>query len=310
MKQFLLNRLLRAVLTVIVTVTFVFLVLRAAGDPAELMLSNDAPPEAMAAFRERWGLDLPLIEQYGIYVRNIASGDFGYSYADGRPAFEVVLERLPKTLILTVLGLITLLAIGVPAGIAAAMRRNRLADRLTMTLSVVGYSVPSFLLGLALIFLFAVKWRLLPSSGSSTWPHAILPVATYGLVGAAAVARFTRAAMIEVLDQPYIRAARAAGVPPVEIAWRHALPNAAIPLVTMLGFNVAALLGGSALVETVFAWPGLGTGFVRAVSLGDLAVVQVMVLIFTAFMVAVNFSVDIAYAFLNPRIRLAGHDRH
>ncbi|MCX5493721.1 ABC transporter permease [Kaistia dalseonensis] len=310
MSRFLANRLLRALITLFLTVTFVFIVLRFSGDPAEQMLSPDATPEAMQAFRERWGLDRSILEQYLFYVRNIASGEFGFSYANGRPVIDVVTERIPKTLILTGAGLVTLILIGVPAGIAAALRRNTAADRITMSLAVGGYSIPSFLLGLALIYVFAVELRWLPSSGSGDWRHAVLPIATYGLAGAAGIARFTRSAMIEVLDQPYIRAAKAAGIAPIEIVFRHALPNASIPIVTMLGFNVAGLLGGAVLVETVFAWPGLGSGFVRAVSQGDLAVVQFMVLIFTAFMVSVNFTVDVLYAVLNPRIRLSDHGAH
>ena len=220
----------------------------------------------------------------------------------------VVTERIPKTLLVTVPALLLSLLIGIPTGIAAALRRDTAADKTVMAGAVLGYSIPNFLLGIAFIWIFAVWLRVLPSSGSSTWRHAILPIATFALFNAAAIARFTRSTLIEVLDQPYIAAARADGIPAREIVFRHALPNAAIPLVTMLGFIVAGLLGGAVLVESVFAWPGLGSGFVRAVSRGDLNVVQAMIILFTAFMVATNLTVDILYAVLNPKIRLQAND--
>jgi peptide/nickel transport system permease protein len=169
--------------------------------------------------------------------------------------------------------------------------------------AVLGYSIPNFLLGLVFIFAFAVWLRVLPSSGSSTWRHAILPVTTFALYNAAAVARFMRSTLIDVLGQPYIAAARADGVPNIEIILRHALPNAAIPMVTTLGFVAGGLLGGAVLVEPVFAWPGLGTGFVNATSTGDLPVAQAMIVLFTAFMVVINLTVDVLYVVLNPRIR-------
>jgi peptide/nickel transport system permease protein len=208
----------------------------------------------------------------------------------------------------TVSAFILSMLIGIPAGIIAAVRRDTAADKAVMAGAVLGYSVPNFLLGLAFIFAFAVWLRVLPSSGSSTWQHAILPIATFALYNAAAVARFTRSTLVEVLEQPYIAAARADGVPDWEVILRHALPNAAIPMVTMLGFIAAGLLGGAVLVESVFAWPGMGSGFVRAVSTGDLNVVQAMIILFTAFMVTINLTVDILYAVLNPKIRLQNND--
>lgn len=290
------------------TVTFVFIVLRLSGDPAEQMLSELASPEALAAFRVNWGLDRSIPEQYFIYLAHAIQGDFGTSFADGRQVFVVVAERIPKTLLVTVSAFVLSMLIGIPAGIVAAVRRDTAADKAVMAGAVLGYSVPNFLLGLAFIFLFAVWLRVLPSSGSSTWRHAILPIATFALYNAAAISRFARSTLIDVLGQPYIAAARADGVPEWEIILRHALPNAAIPMVTMLGFIAAGLLGGAVLVEPVFAWPGLGSGFVRAASTGDLNVVQAMILLFTAFMVTINLTVDILYAVLNPKIRLQNND--
>ncbi|MDO1582834.1 ABC transporter permease [Rhizobium oryzicola] len=303
MTAFILARFLRAIAVLVFTVTLVFIVLRLTGDPAQQMLSDNAGPEALAAFNEKWGLDRSIPEQYLYYVVNALRGDFGVSFADGREVFTVVAERIPKTLVVTVSAFILSLLIGIPAGILAAVRRETALDKSVMAGAVLGYSVPNFLLGLVFIFVFAVWLRVLPSSGSSTWNHAVLPVATFALFNAAAIARFMRSTLIDVLGQPYIAAARADGIPYWDVILRHALPNAAIPMVTTIGFVAGGLLGGSALIEPVFAWPGLGSGFVNATNTGDLPVVQAMIVLFTAFMVAINFSVDVLYAVLNPKIR-------
>lgn len=308
MAAFIFARVVRALVVLFLTVTFVFIVLRLSGDPAEQMLGDLATPEALTAFRANWGLDRSIPEQFLIYVTHAIRGDFGMSFADGREVFVIITERIPKTLLVTVSAFVLSMLIGVPAGILAAIRRDTAADKAVMTGAVLGYSVPNFLLGLAFIFIFAVWLRVLPSSGSSTLKHAILPIATFALFNAAAVARFARSTLIDVLGQPYIAAARADGVPEWEVILRHALPNAAIPMVTMLGFIAGGLLGGAVLVEPVFAWPGLGTGFVRAASTGDLNVVQAMIILFTAFMVTINLTVDILYAVLNPKIRLQNND--
>lgn len=213
MLRHLLSRLLRAVLTIAAVVTFAFVVLRLSGDPALLIMSVDAPPEAVEAFRTAWGLGRPVWEQYLRYFVQVAQGNLGQSMRDGRPALTVVLERVPKTLALMLPAFAMKLLIGIPAGIYAALNRNRLADRLTMVISVAGFTVPSFVLALILVLIFAVNLGWLPSGGAESWRHAILPVITLGLSGAAILARFTRSAMLEVLGQPYIRAASAKGLP-------------------------------------------------------------------------------------------------
>lgn len=303
MGPFILARIVRALIVLVSTVTVVFIVLRLSGDSAQQMLSDTASPEALAAFRTKWGLDRSIFEQYLIYVGNAVRGDFGTSYADGREVFDVISERIPKTLLLTVSAFFLSMLIGIPAGILAAVRRESAVDKGVMAGAVLGYSIPNFLLGLIFVFVFAVWLRVLPSSGSSSWKHMILPVATFALFNAAAIARFMRSTLIDVLGQPYIAAARADGIPNWEIIVRHALPNAAIPMVTTLGFTAGGLLGGAVLIEPVFAWPGLGSGFVAATSSGDLSVVQAMILLFTAFMVTINLTVDVLYAVLNPKIR-------
>jgi len=303
MLSFALSRLARAALTITFVVTFAFVVLRLSGDPALLIMSVDAPPEAIAAFRKSWGLDQPIWEQYLLYAAKALTGDFGNSMRDGRPALQLVLERVPMTLAITLPAFLIKLGLGIPAGIFAALHRNSLLDRLTMTVSVAGFTVPSFVLALVLVLVFSVQLGWLPSSGSDSWTSAILPVFTLGISGAAILARFTRSAMLEVLGQPYIRTASAKGVPWQRVIVDHALPNAAIPTITIVGFMVGSLIAGAVVVESVFAWPGVGRLLVSAVANRDLAVVQAILLAIALSMVAANLAVDLAYGWLDPRLR-------
>lgn len=305
MVRFLGTRLLRAFITILLVVTFAFIVLRLSGDPALMIMSADAPPEAIAAFRKSWGLDEPLLVQYLKYFAAIADGDLGRSMRDGRSALELVAERIPATLALTIPALMIKIGIGIPAGIYAALHRNSFADRAVMFTAVAGFTVPSFVLGLLLVLVFAVKLGWLPSGGQETWRHAILPVITMGVGGAAVLARFTRSAMLEVLGQSYIRTASAKGVPWRSVVWGHALPNAAIPTVTIVGFMVGSLIAGAVVVESVFSWPGVGRLLVVSVANRDLAVVQAILLLVAATMVTANFIVDLLYGVLDPRLRSA-----
>ena len=298
-------RLLRAGLTIALVVSFAFVVLRLSGDPAMTIMSPEAPPEAIAAFRTAWGLDRPVWEQYFSYFGAILHGELGQSMRDGRPAMAVVLERIPATLMLTIPALIVKVGIGVPAGVFAALYRNRWIDRLVMALAVAGFTVPSFVLGLILVLIFAVSLGWLPSGGQDSWRNIILPVITMSLGGAGVLARFTRSAMLEVLGQPYIRTATAKGVPWAAVVRGHALPNAAIPTVTIVGFMVGALIAGAVVVESVFSWPGVGRLLVVAVANRDLAVVQCILLLVAATMVSANFIVDLLYGVLDPRLRSA-----
>ena len=290
--------------------TFAFVVLRLSGDPALLIMSVDAPPEAIAAFRKAWGLDRSLWEQYFSYIGHATTGDFGKSMRDGRPAIDLVMERVPATLVLTLPALALKIGIGIPAGIYAALHRNTLADRLTMALSVAGFTMPSFVLALVLVLIFAVTLGWLPASGADSPAHAILPIVTLGTAGAAIMARFTRSAMLEVLGQPYIRAASAKGVSWHRVVSRHALPNAAIPTVTIIGFMIGSLVAGAVVVETVFAWPGVGRLLVSAVANRDLSVVQAILMVIAAWMVSANLAVDLAYGWLDPRVRGAAAGGH
>lgn len=302
---YVLRKVLRATLSVVLVVSFVFVVLRVSGDPAMQVLPLDSSAEAFEAFRREWGLDRPILEQYVRYYQNIAKGNLGQSYLDGRDAVEVVMEKVPKTLWLSSLSFAMMLLLGIPMGVYAALHRNTKLDRFIMAFSVVGYSIPSFVLGILLILLFAVQWRLLPSSGSATMRHAVLPILTLGTSGAGTIARFTRSAMLEVLGCQYVRAAKAKGVPWTRVVFQHAFPNALIPVVTILGFTVGRLIAGSVVVETVFAWPGLGRLLVQSVADRDLAVVQVIVILIATTMVIANLSIDLLYGWLDPRIRTA-----
>lgn len=310
MTRYILRRLLRAVLTVFVTLTVFFVLLRLNVDIGALALDLNASQEAIDAFNARWNYDGTIWEQYVSFVKGLLDGDFGYSFRDSRPATDWVLERLPKTLLLSGTGFLGMTVIGITAGIVAAMNRGGRIDRTLMSLAVAGYSMPSFVFSLVVMYVFAVWLQMLPSSGSTTWSHLVLPASVYALTGAAGVARFTRSAMLDVLGQPYIRAAAAAGSPRTEVITRHAAPNAAIPVVTMLGFSAGQLIGHAVIVETVFAWPGLGQALVTAVAFRDLAVVQVIIVLFVTFMVTANFIVDLLYGVLNPKIRMAGHGAH
>lgn len=293
----------RAMITIALVVTFAFVVLRLSGDPALIIMGPEAPPEVIAAFRKAWGLDDPIWMQYFDYFGAIAKGELGRSMRDGRPAIALVLERIPATLTLTIPALLLKLAIGIPGGIFAALHRGSLIDRAVMIGAVAGFTVPSFVLGLVLVLIFAVQLGWLPSGGQETWRHAILPIVTLGIGGAAVLARFTRSAMLEVLGQPYIRTASAKGVSWRAVVLSHALPNAAIPTVTIIGFMVGTLIAGAVVVESVFSWPGVGRLLVVAVANRDLAVVQCILLLVAATMVTSNLIVDFLYGFLDPRLR-------
>ena len=305
MLRFIASRLARAALTIAMVVTFAFIVLRLSGDPAQIIMGADAPPEAVDAFRTAWGLDEPIWVQYFSYFWAILQGDLGRSMRDGRDAIVLVTERIPATLALTLPALAIKICLGIPAGIYAALHRNSLADRVVMIIAVAGFTVPSFVLGLLLVLVFAVQLGWLPSGGQESWRHGILPVITLGLGGAAVLARFTRSAMLEVLGQPFIRTASAKGVPWRAVVTGHALPNAAIPTVTIIGFMVGTLIAGAVVVESVFSWPGVGRLLVVAVANRDLAVVQCILLLVAITMVGANLIVDLLYGLLDPRLRAA-----
>ena len=303
MIRFVALRLLRALVTVLAVMTFAFVVLRMSGDPAEVLMGPDVPQDAIDAFRTQWGLDAPLWQQYFSYLGAILSGDFGMSMRDRSPAIQLVIERIPATLQLTIPALLLKLGIGIPAGIYAALHRDSAVDRGVIFLAILGFTIPSFVMGLVLVLIFAVTLGVLPSGGIGSGQHAILPAITLSIGGIGILARFSRSAMIEVLGQPYIRTASAKGVKWRDVVRGHALPNAAVPIVTIVGFMVGSLIAGAVVVETIFSWPGIGRLLIVSVSNRDLAVVQCILLLIAAVMVVSNLIVDLLYGWLDPRLR-------
>lgn len=303
MIHFVATRLLRASITIFAVVTFAFVVLRMSGDPAQVMLGPDVPQEAIDAFRKAWGLDQPLWVQYLAYLKSILSGDFGVSMRDKESAMRLVLERIPATLQLTIPALLLKVLIGIPAGVYAALHRQSFTDRGVILLAVLGFTIPSFVMGLLLVLVFSVLLGVLPSGGQDTWMHGILPTITMSIGGIGILARFSRSAMIEVMGQPYIRTASAKGLKWPDVVWRHALPNASLPIVTIVGFMVGSLIAGAVVVESIFSWPGIGRLLVVSVTNRDLAVVQCILLMIAATMVVSNLVVDLLYGWLDPRLR-------
>ncbi len=304
MAQFILSRLLRALMTLFIIVTFAFFVMRLSGDPLSRFFDvSTTPPEVIEAFRRQWGLDQPIWVQFYKYLGAVLHGDLGNSMRENRPALDVVLDRLPATLAIMAPTLLLKTLLGLLAGITAALHRNSVFDRLIMSISVLGFTVPTFVLALVLALVFAVQLRWLPSGGYATPLHMVLPVVTLSIAGAAVIARYARSAMVEVLGQPFVRTARAKGVPWTKIVVRHVLLNAAVPIVTIFGFMLGSMVGGAVVVESVFSWPGIGRLLISSVTSRDLAVVQVILLLIGAMMVVSNFLIDLLYGVIDPRMR-------
>jgi ABC-type dipeptide/oligopeptide/nickel transport system permease component len=289
---------------VLLGVSFVvFLILHLTGDPALLLLPPDASAEDIAKFRKAMGFDDPWPVQYLRFLKGAVRGDFGESVRHGEPAMGLVLERLPATFELAGAGLVIALCLAIPAGIVSAVRRNTAVDYVSTVVALLGQAMPTFWLGIMLILVFSVRLSWLPSSGRGDIEHLILPAITLGLFTTARITRLTRSGMLEVLGQDYIRTARAKGVSEPPVVWKHALKNASIPIVTIVGIELGTLLGGSVITETIFAWPGVGRLSVQAIFNRDYPVVQAAVFLLASTFVIVNFLVDIVYTYLDPRIR-------
>lgn len=275
------------------------------GDPASLMLGEQATPEQIRDLRKALGLDEPLVTQYAWFLGHAVRGDFGTSIRAQRPALEVVLERLPATLLLTAGAFTFALSVGLPIGVISAVKRLSLWDHGSMALALMGQSMPVFWLGLMLIIVFSVHLRWLPVSGAGGPQHLVLPAVTLGTFLIGLIIRLTRSSMLDVLGQDYVRTARAKGLAERAVVVRHALRNALIPVVTLLGLQLGILLGGAVITETVFAWPGVGMVTVTAINQRDYPVVQCAVFISAVLVVSINWAVDVLYHFLDPRIRAA-----
>lgn len=303
MTRYVVNRLLRGILTLWVVVTLVFVVLRLTGDPAQALLPDDATQDMIDAFNQRYGLDQPLPVQYVLYLRGLAAGDFGISLSDHQPVTKLVHGRLGATVQLGMVSILLAVVIGIPVGILAALRHNTLGDRLLMLGAFAGQSTPNFFVGIVLILIFSLHLRLLPSSGDSSWRHIILPALTLSTGLMSSMARMMRSSLLEVMNQDYMRTARAKGFGLGQAIVRHGLRNAAIPVLTLFGLSVGVLIGGAAITETVFAWPGVGRFAVRAIAVRDYPLIQYIVLLVATSVVATNFLVDVLYGWLDPRIR-------
>ncbi len=273
------------------------------GDPAVLYAGSDATEVEIENVRHALGLDQPLHIRYGIFLGNLATGDLGTSIRSRRPVADEIGDRLPFTLQLAFSSLLVSLLIGLPTGIVAALKRGTIWDTLSMLLAIVGVSAPGFWLGMMLILTFGVELGWLPTSGTGSLAHLIMPSIALGLSSSAIVARQTRSAMLDVLGRDYVRTARAKGLRERVVILRHAVRNALIPVVTIVGLQLGTMLGGSVIIEMVFAWPGLGRVLVQSISYRDFPMVQVSIMILASGFVLVNLLVDVLYGFIDPRIR-------
>lgn len=305
MARYLLARITAAVITVLaVTVAVAMLIHVVPGDPVRIMFaqSQGTTPEQLEAIRTRLGLDLPIWEQYVLYMSRILQGDFGHTIRGNQPVLELLLERLPNTLYLAATSLLIAMAIGLTLGFIAAYRRGTWIDTTLMVTAIMGVSVPHFWLGLLLLFLFSVSLGWLPVGGHGLG-SLVLPAVTLGLTNAAIIARLTRSSMIDVLNQDFIRTARAKGLPKAVVLFRHALRAGMIPVVTMLGLQFTYLMGGAIVVENVFGWNGVGRMAIQAIFQRDYPLIQGFILMFAVLVVTVSLVIDLLYALLDPRIR-------
>jgi peptide/nickel transport system permease protein len=300
---FLIRRLLRFVVVCIGVSLVTFAILHASGDPVALIMP-EAPESDRVMLRAALGLSDPLPTQFVRFVANAARGDFGNSFFHREPAFRLVMERMPTTLALTSLAVLLALAAAIPVGIYSAVRRNTPLDHAATVFVFLGQSMPVFWIGIMLMLLFAVQWRLLPVSGWESWASMVLPAVTLGAFTMPLFMRLVRSSMLEVINLDYVRTARAKGVSEWVVICRHALRNAALPIVTVIGLQFGLLLGGAVLTETVFAVPGVGRLIVGAIRQLDFPIVQAGVFMIAIIIVFANFLVDVLYVYLNPTIRL------
>lgn len=302
MIRFMVSRLLNGVFVVAGVMTIVFLLTHLTGDPTPLFLPVGATQEDFARVRKELGLDRPLHTQYLSFMGKAVQGDLGQSLRHGQPSLELVVERLPKTISLTVFSLVLTLLAAVPLGVISAVKRDSAWDTLTMGIALAGQSMPTFWLGAILILLFSVTWNLFPSSGGTGFKALVLPSVTLGAYSMGLTTRMVRSAVLEVLRKDYVRTARAKGLPERVVLFRHVLRTAAIPVVTIVGLQLAQLLGGAIVTEQVFGYPGMARLAIQAVTNRDFPVVQAFVVVASIVVLVVNLLVDLLYAKLDPRI--------
>lgn len=301
--EYVLRRAAQSVILLFLVTVIVFLILQLVpGDPATVMLGGQATLDEIELLRKQMGLDRPLVEQYLRYSAGVLRGDLGLSIRARIPVLEYIGQRLPASLALASAAFALVLIVGIPAGVVAAVKNGTVVDHVVMTMAILGQAVPAFWLGLLMIILFAVRLRVLPPFGFGSPAHLIMPALTLALLQTGLVARVTRSEMLGVLSQDYIRTARAKGLLETRVITKHALRNALIPLITVLGIQFGTLVGGAVVTETVFGWPGIGSLVVNAVYQRDYPVVQGVVLLLAGAFVMINFVVDSLYAALDPRV--------
>ena len=304
MLNYFLKRQLGLIPTLLIVAVLVFLFVHMLpGDPARLAAGQEADEQTVAMVRAELGLDKPLPQQFVSFFTHMLQGDFGTSIRTRRPVSTEIAERFFPTVMLTITSMVWAVIFGMGIGIVSAVYRNKWPDRIGMTLAVSGISFPAFALGMLLMQIFSVQLGWLPTVGAATWKHNILPSITLGAAVAAVMARFTRASFVEVIQEDFVRTARAKGVYESRVIFKHTLRNALIPVVTMMGLQFGFLLGGSILVEAVFNWPGLGRLLVDAVQMRDYPVIQTLVLLFSLEFILINLVVDVLYGYINPTIR-------
>ncbi len=303
MKRFILRRLGYALLSLLLLSLTIFFFVRVTGDPAVLLVEPGASQADLDAIRQQFGLDRPLIVQYWHFMTSLLRGDFGQSFYYRMPVFDLYLSRLPNSLVLALAAMAFSLLIGIPAGILAAVRVNRWWDSAGKIFALLGLSMPSFWVGLLMILFFSVYLGWLPSSGSGTPLHIIMPAFALGWYFAAAHMRLTRSSMLDVLGSEYVKLARLKGLAEARVIAKHAFKNALIPVLTLAGINLVIMVNVAVVVETVFAWPGIGRLLYEGVTFRDFPIVQATVLLGGSMIVIVNLLVDILYAVIDPRIR-------
>jgi peptide/nickel transport system permease protein len=280
-----------------------FALLQLTGDPAAILLSPGAPKAVVEEVRREYGFDRPLYIQYVRFVGRTIHGDFGQSIRYKESVLQLYAERLPATVELAVVSMVLAILIGLPLGVLSAVRHNTWIDSMIRSLVLFGQAIPGFYLGLMLIIVVAVNWRLLPTGGRGSWQQIILPALTLATFQVAVIARFTRGAVLDVLGQEYVRTGRSKGLPERTLLWRHILKNAMLPVVTVIGLQVGTAFNGAVVTETVFSWPGIGRFMVQAITTRDFPVVQATVMFVALVFVTVNLLVDLAYGWLDPRIK-------
>lgn len=303
MQKFLIRRLITTVIVLLAVSVIIFAMARVSGDPRILLMDEASTLERYEELGVILGLDKHPVEQYFIFMKSTFKGEFGLSIMENRPVRNIIWERIPATLHLGLVAFVFSAVIGVPLGILSSVKRGGPLDHIGKFVALIGQSAPSFWLGIMLMFLFAVRLEWVPPSGRHDWNSVILPAITLGWFSVAANLRLVRSAMLEVLDAEYIKLARAKGVPERTIIWKHAFRNAIIPPLTFAGVTLGAMVTGSLVAETVFAWPGLGQLAIQALQNADYALLQGVVIIFTLMFVLAALLVDVLYAYINPRIR-------